>query len=76
MLYNQLYRHIIDILTKAGIDSPAFDSMCLFENQFNMNRHDLIMHGDKEAPQDKSEKLIELAEKRATGFPLQYLIGI
>ncbi|MEE0264568.1 MAG: peptide chain release factor N(5)-glutamine methyltransferase [Acutalibacteraceae bacterium] len=75
MLYNQLYRHIIDILTKAGIDSPAFDSMCLFENQFNMNRHDLIMHGDKEAPQDKSEKLIELAEKRATGFPLQYLIG-
>lgn len=75
MLYNQLYRHIIDILTKAGIDSPAFDAMCLFENQFNMNRHDLIMHGDKEAPQDKSEELIELAEKRATGFPLQYLIG-
>lgn len=75
MLYNQLYRHIIDILTKAGIDSPAFDAMCLFENQFNMNRHDLIMQGDKEAPQDKTEKLVELAEKRATGFPLQYLIG-
>ncbi len=75
MLYNQLYRHIIDILTKAGIDSPAFDAMCLFENQFNMNRHDLIMQGDKEAPQEKSEILIQLAEKRATGFPLQYLIG-
>ncbi len=75
MLYNQLYRHIIDILTKAGIDSPAFDTMCLFENQFNMNRHHLIMQGDKEAPHDKTEKLIKLAEKRATGYPLQYLIG-
>jgi release factor glutamine methyltransferase len=33
------------------------------------------MQGDKEAPQDKGEELIELAKKRATGFPLQYLIG-
>lgn len=75
MTYNQLYRHIIDILTKAGIDSPAFDAMCLFENQFNMNRHALIMQGDKEAPQKESEQLIQQANKRATGYPLQYLIG-
>lgn len=75
MTYNQLYRHIIDILTKAGNDSPAFDSMCLFENQFNMNRHALIMQGDKEAPQKESEQLIQQANKRATGYPLQYIIG-
>lgn len=75
MKYNQLYRHIIDILTKAGNDSPAFDAMCLFENQFNMNRHSLIMQGDKEAPEKESEHLIQLANKRATGYPLQYLIG-
>ena len=75
MQYNQLYRHIIDILTKAGNDSPAFDAMCLFENQFNMNRHSLIMQGDKEAPEKESEHLIQLANKRATGYPLQYLIG-
>lgn len=75
MQYNQLYRHIIDILTKAGIDSPAFDAMGLFENQFNMNRHNLIMQGDKEAPTKQSEELIAIAEKRATGYPLQYLIG-
>lgn len=75
MTYNQLYRHIINILTKAGNDSPAFDAMCLFENQFNMNRHALIMQGDKEAPQKESEQLIQLTNKRATGYPLQYLIG-
>ena len=75
MQYNQLYRQIIDILTKAGIDSPAFDTMCLFENQFNMNRHSLIMQGDREAPEKESEQLILLAKKRATGYPLQYLIG-
>lgn len=75
MQYNQLYRHIINILTKAGIDSPAFDAMCLFENQFEMNRHALIMHGNEEAPEKQSKELIALAEKRATGYPLQYLIG-
>ena len=75
MQYNQLYRQIIDILTKAGIDSPAFDAMCLFENQFNMNRHALIMQGDKDAPENQSKELIALAQKRATGYPLQYLIG-
>ncbi len=75
MTYNQLYRHIIDILTKAGNDSPAFDAMCLFENQFNMNRHALIMQGDKEAPEKESEYLIQQTTKRATGYPLQYLIG-
>ncbi|MEE1282963.1 MAG: hypothetical protein UHK60_12070, partial [Acutalibacteraceae bacterium] len=75
MQYNQLYRHIIDILTKAGNDSPAFDAMCLFENQFNMNRHSLIMQGDKEAPEKESEHMIQRANKRATGYPLHYLIG-
>lgn len=75
MKYNELYRHIIDILTKAGIDSPAFDAMCLFEYEFNMNRHSLVMQGDKEAPVEPSEELIALTKKRATGYPLQYLVG-
>lgn len=75
MKYNELYRHIIDILTKAGIDSPAFDAMCLFEYKFNMNRHNLIMQGDKEVPVKSSEELIALTKKRATGYPLQYLVG-
>lgn len=76
MTYNMLYRHILSILKKAGCDSPAFDTLCLFENVCNMNRHSLIMDGDKDAPESISEKITEMAEKRGSGYPLQYLVGM
>lgn len=75
MTYNMLYRYILDLLKKAGIDSPAFDTLCLFESVFDMNRHNLIMEGDREAPQKDSDRIIKMAEKRASGYPLQYIVG-
>lgn len=65
----------MDLLKKAGIDSPAFDTLCLFESVFGMNRHNLIMEGDRQAPQKDIDKIIKMAEKRASGYPLQYIIG-
>lgn len=76
MTYNMLYRHILSILKKAGCDAPAFDTLCLFENVCNMNRHSLIMEGDKEAPTNVVDKVTQMAEKRSEGYPLQYLIGM
>lgn len=65
----------MNLLKKAGIDSPAFDTLCLFESVFSMNRHNLIMDGEKEAPKADSEKIVEMAEKRVSGYPLQYIVG-
>jgi len=76
MTYNELYRHIISIFKKAGIDSPAFDALCLFENKLKFNRHRLIMEGNRTVAQAQQDKVLALAEKRAAGYPLQYLLGI
>lgn len=76
MTYNELYRHIISVLKKAGIDSPAFDALCIFESKLGLTRHDLIMTGGKEAAKERCDAVTELAEKRAEGYPLQYLLGM
>lgn len=76
MTYNELYRHIISLLKKAGIDSPAFDTLCLFENKLGFDRHKLIMQGNTDVSEQQKEIIIKLAQKRAEGYPLQYLLGI
>lgn len=76
MTYKMLYRHILNLLSKAGIDSPAFDTLCMFEDVCNMNRHNLIMYGEKVINEIDYNKLICMAKKRAEGYPLQYILGI
>ncbi len=74
MTYSVLYRHIVDLLKKAGCEAPAFDALCLFEYKLNMNRHKLIMEGDKKLSDSEKLEIITLAEKRAKGYPLQYIV--
>lgn len=74
MTYNMLYRHIVDLLKKAGCEAPAFDALCLFEYKLNMTRHNLIIDGDKTPPTNMVKEIIALAEKRAEGYPLQYIV--
>ena len=76
MTYNELYRHIISVLKKAGIDSPVFDALCIFESKLGLTRHDLIMTGNKEAAKDQCDAVMKLSAKRAEGYPLQYLLGM
>ena len=76
MTYNQLYRHIISRLKKAGIETPAFDCLCLFEKVFAMTRHDIIIDGEISADAEQEKQILVLAEKRATHYPLQYLCGM
>lgn len=75
MTLNELYRQTKTNLKKAGVDSPAFDAMCLFEQVFGLDRHGLIMHGGKPADREKTKLLEALAERRSDGEPLQYILG-
>lgn len=75
MTLNELYRQTKLKLKKAGIDSPAFDALCLFEYSLNLNRHTLIIHGNDEAEQEDIEKINDLSKRRANGEPLQYILG-
>lgn len=62
-------------LQKAGIDSPAFDAMCLFERCFGMDRQQLAVHGGEYVEGASFRMYGQMISRRASGVPLQYLLG-
>lgn len=60
------------MLEESGNDCALFDVNCIFDSVLNekyaMLRPDALDSGD-------ADKIIRLAEKRCTGYPLQYLLG-
>lgn len=75
MTLEQVYRAGKKELEKAGLDSPAFDAMCLFRQAFGMDRQALIMEGAAPAEEAKAAAFEEAVRQRAEGRPLQYILG-
>ncbi|HHZ05902.1 MAG TPA: peptide chain release factor N(5)-glutamine methyltransferase [Clostridiales bacterium] len=76
MTYNDLYRQSKTILSQAGLDSPAFDAMCLFESACGFGRQQLIMNGNMQVQDAQADKLLSLINRRKNHEPLQYIIGV
>lgn len=75
MTLTQVYLQGKRLLTESGIDSPAFDAMCIFKFCFGMGRQGLILHGSNIADGKKSAKFFEMIDQRSKRRPLQYIIG-
>ena len=75
MTLNEVYWQGKNILTKVGIESPAFDVMCIFEFCFNLNRQQTILFRNNHADEVKTAKFFNLVSQRANGRPLQYILG-
>lgn len=66
---------IENMLEKAGVDSPAFNSLCLIEKVCGFTQTDLIINGDKPINNEQIKELKALANRRIQGEPLQYILG-
>lgn len=75
MTLRQTYQKGKMLLEKAGIETPAFDAVCLFEKVFGMDRQKLMIHGMEPAEEAHAAAYWELCEMRAQGRPLQYILG-
>lgn len=72
---SELYNYGKGILIKAGLESPAFDAMCLLDKVFGIgNRAQLAIHGGDIAEESLTREYLELIDKRLT-TPLQYILG-
>ena len=60
---------------KAGVDSPAFEVSVLMEDLLGLPRMPEVSVPEKELSAEEKEKLFSAAKKRASGYPLQYIIG-
>ncbi len=69
-----LYEKAKTEFDKAGIDDPAFNSMCLIEKVFGVDKNALIA-GTPVADDEKAVQFITLVGRRLSGEPLQYLLG-
>ena len=75
MTYQQIYLDGKRSLQEAGIDSPAFDALCLFSQCFSMDRQGLAVHGAEEAPAGQEACYQAWIRRRGEGEPLQYILG-
>ncbi len=70
----QLYRNAKNTLTEAGLESPAFDAMCLLGKVFGIDsRAQLAIRGSDVAEPSLALEYNELINKRLT-TPLQYIL--
>ncbi len=75
MTLNEVYLQGKKILSEAGCDAPAFDAMRIFEMCFGLSRQAVILKRNALADEVKAAKFFELIRQRATGRPLQYILG-
>lgn len=75
MTYSELYISAKMQFTKAGVLSPAFDALCLFEHFFKVGRAELVNKGRETPDPEALQAFLNAIEERENGRPLQYIIG-
>ena len=75
MTVSQLYKEIEKRLSAGECDSPAFDACCLLEDLGGLGRGNVPRMNDVALPDDVCRRLLDAADRRAAGEPLQYLLG-
>lgn len=75
MTVSELFHCIQKRLEAGGCDSPAFDACCLLEDVGGVGRGAVALRGSTVLSDDTCERVLNAADRRAAGEPLQYLLG-
>lgn len=71
----ELFSEIKNTLEKAEIDTFRFDAQCIMEDCFGASMPMLLIKSQELSSAEAAEKVRSMAEKRAQGYPLQYILG-
>lgn len=74
MTLNKIYRLGKQLLKDAKIQSYSFDANQILKKVFGFDRTTLILEGDKSVSDIKANEFIKFIKKRASGYPLQYIL--
>ena len=72
----QAYNELENLLKNGGIDSYKSEARNIFYHCFEIDYEYIILNGDKIFSENKFEKIVEIAEKRKSRIPLQYILGL
>ncbi|MBQ8622932.1 MAG: peptide chain release factor N(5)-glutamine methyltransferase [Oscillospiraceae bacterium] len=70
-----LFKEVVNILKNAEIDDADFEARILLECVFGENAHIKLITDRLEVNETSCERIIQMANRRALGEPLQYIIG-
>ncbi len=63
------------LLARAGVDNPDSDAADIIRAALGFGRPELITRGGEAVSDETAENAIRLARRRASGEPIQYVIG-
>lgn len=75
MTRRELFTHLVQMLRNAGISEEKQEAAFLLEHLSGMQLPQFLLGGDMPVPPELQKQAVSLCEKRATGYPLQYLLG-
>lgn len=73
--YRALLRQGETALGEAGVEDASFDARCLLEDCAGFDRTHLILSYGETPPEAVRERYLACIERRASGEPLQYILG-
>lgn len=69
------FRNSVNVLSKAGCDSPEFDVQQLFDFCLNINKTQLLLKANEKIDDMNLDFFNACLEKRKNRVPLQYILG-
>ena len=75
MIAAALSNELKSLLTRSGADDPSGDAALIIEAVTGLSHMELILNRDVEITPEAHERAVEMARRRASGEPIQYIIG-
>jgi len=75
MTVASLINSLKGLLTRGSAANPDGDAMCIVEAVLGYSRVDTVIHADDEVADADAEHMTDMARRRVSGEPIQYVIG-
>ena len=75
MEINHLLQEGVDMIKDREYGNPVLEATLLLGNLLNVDKTYIYTHGKDEVSEPIVDKFLELMDKRAKGYPIQYILG-
>lgn len=75
MKYKELYSHICDTLSDAGIADALSEARIIMRDAGDIDRTTILMNPDENVDDDVEQRILDILEARRLRIPLQHILG-
>ncbi|MBU5436748.1 peptide chain release factor N(5)-glutamine methyltransferase [Tissierella sp. MSJ-40] len=74
MEINKLLEKGVDLIKDREFGNPVLEAILILSNLLNVDKTYIYTHGKDEVSQEVEDKYLKLMNKRASGYPVQYIL--